>query len=128
MKLYALQGESIPTPGKFEDVYYRSEDDMWGHNGESIADYALAETLEKMELEEGKTYAVECVEGYNYLVRLASEEEYKAYKDKILTKLKQELAEREFASLSDGDIIQILIDGCKGYDSMTEEELNDLVI
>ena len=43
-----------------------------------------------------------------------------------LNALKQQLAEREYYSLGCGDIIQILIDGCKGYNDLTEEELEQL--
>ena len=40
--------------------------------------------------------------------------------------MKQRLAESEFEGLSDGDLIQILMDGCVGYNNMDMDEIVEL--
>ena len=47
-------------------------------------------------------------------------------KDEYIPQMRQELAEREFMSLGDGEIIDILIDGCEGYVNMDDEEIRKL--
>jgi len=43
-----------------------------------------------------------------------------------LDEMRQRLAESEFEGLSDGDLQQILLDGCTGYNSMTDEEIVEI--
>ena len=40
--------------------------------------------------------------------------------------MRQDLAEREYDSLNDGTIIDILLEGCKGYNSMPEDEIREM--
>jgi hypothetical protein len=40
--------------------------------------------------------------------------------------MRQRLAESEFEGLSDGDLQQILLDGCTGYNSMADEEIVEI--
>ena len=47
-------------------------------------------------------------------------------KDEDIPQMRQELAEKEFMSLGDGQIIDILIDGCEGYANMDDEEIRKL--
>ena len=47
-------------------------------------------------------------------------------KDENIPQMRQELAEQEFKSVGDGQIIDILIDGCEGYANMDDEEIRKL--
>ena len=40
--------------------------------------------------------------------------------------MKQGLAEREYDSLDDGSIIDILLEGCEGYNSMPDDEIREM--
>ena len=51
--------------------------------------------------------------------------DYKNNKPNI-DNMRQDLAEREYDSLNDGTIIDILLEGCKGYNSMPEDEIREM--
>ncbi len=47
-------------------------------------------------------------------------------KDENIAQMRQDLAERERENLNEGEILDILIDGCEGYAQMDDEEIRKL--
>ena len=112
---------------QLRDIFYGRltyDDDVeWVSNlKHSVIDLCVQTGCVTMDMRKDySTKQKEIVMGYQQ----QANSDYKNNKPNI-DDMRQDLAEREYDSLNDGTIIDILLEGCKGYNSMPEDEIREM--